>query len=156
MRRTLSAFALIAALAGVAAAQAPRLSGGAWSGAYTCTQGITGMTVVLRPGRGDIVDATVIFYAHPDNPDVPSGCYAARGRHDAAGGGLVLAPTGWIVQPGPEWMMTTLDGRLAADGYAGRIVAPVEPNGCTTFVLRRGVRPFKPAPAQCLGPAVTS
>lgn len=149
--------ALTALAASVAVAQPQRLMGGQWSGEYTCSQGLTGMTVELRPQRGDEVDATVTFFAHPRNPDVPSGCYGARGTIDRATGQLTLRPTSWIHRPGDNWSMTMLDGRIDAEGgFAGRIVAPGHPAACTTFTLHRNARPFKPAPTQCVTQAPMS
>ncbi|MDX2233301.1 MAG: hypothetical protein NW200_02270 [Hyphomonadaceae bacterium] len=154
-RMMLAAMAWTAVVAGAAEAQAPRLQGGAWSGAYTCSQGLTGMTVALRPAGASAVDATVTFYAHPDNPGVESGCYAASGRYDAATGRLVLNPGAWIHRPGDGWRTTVLDGAIAADGaFTGRVLAPGNPAACTTFALRRGAAPFKPPPPQCTRPAL--
>ena len=148
------AVGLALAAAGGAAAQPP--VSGDYSGAYTCSQGLTGMTMSLRPAAGGVVDATVIFYAHPSNPGVESGCYAARGRLDPATGHLLLMPGAWIYRPGPGWSATQFDGRLdAAHGaFAGRVIAPRNPSACTTFALRRDAVPFKPAPAQCGRPAL--
>lgn len=147
-----SAAAAAAVLAtGLAAAQAPRFAGGQWSGAYTCSQGLTGMTVELRPMRGDTVDATVMFYAHPRNPTVESGCYGARGTFDRVTGRLVLRPTRWIHRPDESWSMTMFDGRVDANGgYAGRVVFAGNPSACSTFALRRGAAPLKTPPAVCM------
>jgi hypothetical protein len=148
-------FAALVALCGAAAAQGPRLAGGAWSGAYTCSQGLTGMTVTLAPRDAATADAVITFYAHPDNPGVESGCYEATGRYDAASGRLVLTPGRWIYKPGDGWRTTMLDGRLGADGvFAGRVIAPGSPSACTTFTLRRGAAPLKAPAAQCARPAL--
>ena len=149
-----SGAAAVAAIAGLAAAQPQHFAGGEYSGAYTCSQGLTGMTVSLRPLDGDLVDATITFYAHPDNPSVDSGCYGARGRLDRATGQLPLRPGAWIYRPGPSWSTTRLDGRLDATGsaYAGRVIAPGNPTACTTFALRRDARPLKAPPPQCVRP----
>jgi hypothetical protein len=156
MKRTRSFVIGVAGLAvaiGVAAAQAPL--GGDYSGAYTCSQGLTGMTVALRPTGGGEVDATITFFAHPDNPGVDSGCYAAHGRYDAATGRLVLNPGRWIHQPDAGWRTTALDGAISAAGaFTGRVLAPGTPTACTTFALQRNAKPFKPAPAQCTRPAL--
>lgn len=161
-RRILLAAATATALAAsVATAQAPRLSpgsgGGQWSGEYTCSQGLTGMTVEMRPLRGDTVDATIIFFAHPRNPDVPSGCYSARGVIDRTTGRVTLRPDAWIERPGDNWNMTTLDGRIDSEGgFSGRVVAPGNPSACADFTLRRNAWPFKPAPARCVAEAPMS
>lgn len=150
-----TALGIAAAAAALAQPAAFSAAGGDYSGAYTCSQGLTGMTMSLRPGAGGTVDATVVFYAHPDNPGVESGCYAARGRLDA-NGHLLLVPGAWIYRPGPGWTTTQFDGRLdAAHGtFTGRVIAPRNPSACTTFALRRGAVPFKAAPAQCAKPAL--
>ncbi|KAF0179501.1 MAG: hypothetical protein IV086_15130 [Hyphomonadaceae bacterium] len=142
---------------GLAAAQGPRAAGGQWSGAYTCSQGLTGMTVDLRPLRGEEMEATVTFYAHPDNPGVESGCYGARGTLDRETGRLVLRPTRWISRPGPGWSMTTLEGRIDANGaYAGRVVYAGDPRACRGFALRRNARPLNPPPPACAADAPMS
>lgn len=153
--------ALTALAASVAFAQQQRLSlgsgGGQWSGEYTCSQGLTGMTVELRPQRGDEVDATVTFFAHPRNPGVESGCYNAHGTIDRATGRLVLRPTRWIFKPGEGWSMTSLDGRVdATGGFNGRVVFAGNPGACTTFALRRNARPLKAPPIQCVTQAPMS
>ena len=149
--------ALTALAASGAFAQPQRLMGGQWSGEYTCSQGLTGMTVELRPQRGDEVDATVTFFAHPRNPDVPSGCYGARGTIDRATGRLVLRPGAWILRPGDNWSMTALDGRIDADGaFAGHVIAPGSPGACAAFTLGRSARPFKAPPSQCVTQAPMS
>ncbi len=147
--------AALLALAAAAVAQPAPAPNGEWSGAYTCSQGLTGMTVSLRPLSAGEVDATVTFYAHPDNPQVESGCYAARGRYDAATGHLVLTPGRWIYKPSEGWQSTVLDGALSRDGaFAGRVVAPGNPSACARFTLRRGAVPLKAPPAQCTRPAL--
>lgn len=147
--------AVVIAAAALCAAAGPRLHGGAWSGSYVCSQGLTGMTVTLAPRRGDAVDAVVTFYAHPDNPTVASGCYEASGRYEAASGHLVLEPGRWILKPGEGWRTTVLDGRLTADGgFAGRVIAPGTPTACANFALRLNAAPLKAPPAQCSRPAL--
>lgn len=152
--RRVAFVAMLAAVCGAAVAQ-PSVSGD-YSGQYTCSQGLTGMTVRLSPARAGAVDATIVFFAHPDNPRVPSGCYTAHGRIEADGH-LVLSPDAWLVQPSDSWSMTVLDGRVSADGaFAGRVIAPHVPSACSTFSLRRGATPFKQPPAQCTSPALLS
>jgi hypothetical protein len=147
MRRALLGLALLA-VCGAAIAQ-PRV-GGDYSGQYYCSQGLTGMTVRLGVPRDGAVDATIVFYAHPNNPGVASGCYSASGRVEPDGR-VRLAPVAWIHRPGESWSMTVLEGRLAADGaFTGRVIAPTAPSACTTFTMRRGATPFKAPPAQCV------
>lgn len=158
-RRIMVAGGLAVALAaGAAIAQPSRFQGGQFSGEYTCSQGLTGMTVELRPVRGDEVDATVTFYAHPRNPTVESGCYSAHGMLDRATGKLMLRPTRWIFKPGDGWSMTALDGQIdnASGAYAGRVIFADNPSACRTFALRRNAQPFKAPPRQCVTEAPMS
>jgi len=151
MRYALLCGVALAAAAGAALAQPARIAGD-YSGQYTCSQGLTGMTVRLSPPRGDAVDAMIVYFAHPENPGVESGCYTARGRL-GPDGRIVLSPSAWVYKPSAGWSMTVLDGRIAADGgFSGRVVAPGNPSACTTFALRRGATAFKPPPAQCVRP----
>lgn len=153
MRRALLVVTLLAAC-GVAAAQPAQRIAGDYSGHYTCSQGLTGMTVRLGPVRAGAVDATIVFFAHPDNPGVESGCYSARGRVEADGS-VRLAPVAWIYKPGDGWSMTVLEGRLRPDGaLSGRVIAPTSPSACAAFTLRRAATPFKAPPAQCVRPAL--
>lgn len=157
----LFAYALaFVALACVAAAQ-PNLSAtGAYSGTYTCTQGLTGMTLHVRApatakGRAD---ATVVFFEHPANPGVPTGCYRARGTFDRATGRLTLDPESWVLRPSAEWSMTTIEGVVnpATGALEGRIFKRDGPSGCTTFALRRNAVPLKATPTVCQGePAIS-
>lgn len=148
----------LALLTAAAAFAQPAQVAGKWSGQYTCSQGLTGMTVELRPLRGDEVDATIVFFAHPSNPAVESGCYSARGTFDRANGRLVLRPSHWIHRPSGGWRMTTLDGRIepGRDAFDGRVVFAENPSACTSFALRRNARPFKVPPAQCTADAPMS
>lgn len=156
-RRRIMAAGAVALAAGAAFAQPSRFQGGEFSGEYTCSQGLTGMTVTLRPVRGDEVDATVTFYAHPRNPNVESGCYTAHGTLDRATGKLTLRPTRWIFKPGEGWSMTALDGQIdAAGAYAGRVIFAANPSACRTFALRRNAQPFKAPPRQCVTEAPMS
>lgn len=147
------AFALLAAAAAFAKPAAH--ANGVYAGEYTCTQGITGMTLDMRgagPGR---VEAVVVYYEHPRNPGVPSGCFFSRGTVDADGK-VTLEPDHWILQPSPNWEMTRMQGAIEGATFSGRIIALSGPSGCTTFALTRGAKPFKPAPKECTLPQAIS
>lgn len=84
-----------------------------WSGAYTCAQGLTALTLTLDvTGAGD---ATAIFDFGPieENPSLPHGSYRMRGRLFPRGASLQLRldPDAWIDQP-PGYMMVGLDTTL--------------------------------------------
>src|SRR5690348_12610923 len=71
---------------------------GKWSGSYTCSQGLTGLTVVMRGSATGQVDALFEFYPLPQNPRVPSGKYNMKGSYSK--GALALSGSSWIIQPG--------------------------------------------------------
>jgi len=141
--------ALGAALVGGALAARP--VSGRYAGEYTCAQGLTGMTLFMRMREGGRADALVIFYAHPRNPGVASGCYTSAGVYDARSGHLHLTPRAWIVRPGPDWFMTEMDGRIdaARGAFTGREIYPPRPGDCSTFTLKLNARPVGPAPKAC-------
>ncbi|MCW2938408.1 MAG: serine/threonine protein kinase [Actinomycetia bacterium] len=107
---------------------------GTWTGSYFCSQGRTGLRLVITSDSGDAVAATFSFFPLPSNPNVPSGSYAMTGTYTAIG--LSLKQDHWIDQPSGYEMVdlvappieggNTLSGTVEA---AGR--------GCTTFSLRK-------------------
>jgi hypothetical protein len=107
---------------------------GEWIGTYTCSQGLTGLTLTLTGHASGAVDAIFSFYAVPENPGVPSGSSHKRGVYQI-GGGLNLAPFEWIDQP-PGYVMTELDGHVSPDltTYSGTFV---DRPTCTTFHVTR-------------------
>jgi hypothetical protein len=154
-----------AAAASVATAALAKPASGAasatYSGEYTCTQGLTGMTLQLRPvgpsrNGPQAVEALVIYYEHPANPGVASGCFLSRGTFDHRTGEVSLDPDRWIYQPSPDWEMTRMAGRVEERSFSGRIMALSGPSGCTTFSLKRGAKPFKPPPKECALPQAIS
>ncbi len=112
-----------------------------WTGVYRCSQGVTGLTLTVTRNAG-AADATAVFdfYAHPTNPDVPSGSFAMTGAFNQATRQLQLAGDHWLNQP-PEYFMVGLEGQVAADGRS--MSGPVVSKGsCTVFaVVLTGVRP---------------
>jgi hypothetical protein len=160
----LIAFATVTVLAAATAALAKPASGAAsatYSGEYTCTQGLTGMTLQLRPVGGNRsgprqVEALIVYYEHPANPGVPSGCFLSRGTFDPRTGEVSLDPDRWVYRPSPDWEMTRMEGRIEERSFSGRIMALSGPSGCTTFSLKRGAKPFKAPPKECALPQAIS
>ncbi len=146
MRRIALAGALTVAVAGGAAAQEPRLTG-YWRGTYDCAQGLTGINLTIRQSFGTAVEAVFHFYAVPQNPGVPTGCFKMSGRLDPATREFVLESdeSRWLVRP-PDYVVVNFHGILGADGRSmrGRVEGP----GCTQFGLRRLDSP-PPAPDPC-------
>ncbi len=159
-----TALAAIAVLGIATAALAKPASGASsatYSGEYTCTQGLTGMTLQLRPvgartGAPQQVEALIVYYEHPANPGVASGCFLSRGTFDPRTGDVSLDPDRWVYRPSPDWEMTRMAGRVEERSFSGRIMALSGPSGCTTFSLKRGAKPFKPPPKECALPQAIS
>lgn len=139
MRRVVLAGILSAMAAGSAAGQSIELTG-YWRGTYDCAQGLTGINLTIRQGFGSAVDAVFHFYAVPQNPGVPTGCFKMRGRLDPYTREFSLTSDNgqWIVRP-PDYVVVNFHGSLGADGRSmrGRVEGP----GCSQFDLQRLDRP---------------
>ena len=111
---------------------APTLAG-TWTGTYVCSQGETGLRLVIQTGSGDALTAQFNFYAVPANPRVPSGSYTMTGTSSASG--IHLIPGHWIHQPA-GYEMVDLSGPPPSNGGAllrGTVTTP----GCTTFSVTK-------------------
>jgi hypothetical protein len=111
---------------------APTLAG-TWTGTYVCSQGETGLRLVIQTGSGDALTARFNFYAVPANPSVPSGSYTMTGTSSTAG--IHLIPGHWIHQPA-GYEMVDLSGTPPRNGgtlLAGSVTTP----GCTTFSVTK-------------------
>ncbi|HXL87912.1 MAG TPA: hypothetical protein VN969_02835 [Streptosporangiaceae bacterium] len=117
------------------AAQAAPALAGTWTGSYICSQGDTGLRLVIR-AHGAALTATFSFYALPRNPGVPSGEYTMTGTHSATR--TVLKPGHWIKEPVGYEMVGLTAGPLADHGKVlrGRITNPA----CSTFSVTRSLR----------------
>jgi len=107
---------------------------GTWTGTYTCSQGETGLRLIMRAGSDDQVSATFDFYPLPSNPGVPSGSFAMTGSYSAAG--VILTPAHWISQP-PGYEMVGLDGHLTAGNQAMLAGNVTITSGCTSFSIQK-------------------
>jgi hypothetical protein len=108
---------------------------GEWVGTYTCSQGLTGLTLDMTGHQNGAVDAVFMFYAVPENPGVPTGTFRMHGVY-MHGRELRLDPVEWISQPA-GWHMVGLLGTISADlsTYSGYVAGST---GCTTFSVTRG------------------
>ena len=125
-------------LVGCSSALSPdsRFLTGTWTGTYTCTQGVTGLTLEMMGSVFGTVGATFAFYPIPENPGVPSGRFAMRGL--LAGTGVLRLDadeTDWIEKP-TGYRTVDLNGAISSDAstYSGTVVGSA---GCTTFSVVR-------------------
>jgi hypothetical protein len=114
---------------------------GAWEGTYTCTQGVTGLTLTIEEGDegGGSLVGTFEFYAVDENPGVPSGSFALEGTF--AGGDLELLGTEWIDRPG-DYVTVDLhasadQGDIGPDHMTGTVTASAGASDCTSFDVDR-------------------
>lgn len=106
---------------------------GRWAGSYTCSQGITGLTLDIGASIGGLVPATFNFYPLPSNPDVATGSFRMSG--ELVDARLVLLAGEWLDQP-PAYRTVDLDGVVGHEArtYSGRVVG-VAGSACATFFL---------------------
>lgn len=105
---------------------------GSWQGTYTCSQGLTGMTLKVAPEKAGAVPVMFSFYPVPSNPAVPHGSATLRGT--LSGTTVRITPVAWVVQP-PGYVLETLVGAIPRSGDV--FTGTVSGTGCTTFSLRR-------------------
>lgn len=130
------------ALAAAAAVPAPMASattcnagtvraGARWRGTYTCGQGLTELTLVIRSVRGTRVEALFDFDWRAGGI---SGRFLLSGDLSPTTCRLHLRPVRWLEQP-PGWVMVSLDGAFGKNGtrYSGRVHPATGGAGCTTF-----------------------
>lgn len=107
---------------------------GTWKGGYGCNQGLTGLTLTVEDEGDGQVSATFEFYAHPDNPGVPSGSFSMTGTYEA--GRLSLQGEEWIEQP-EGYVMVGYESVTDLGIDPNRIYGTVSGQGCSVFEMRR-------------------
>jgi hypothetical protein len=135
----------VAGSARSAAAQDDRYAG-EWTGKYVCAQGVTGMRLVVTATGAGGARAVAHFFAVPENPDVPEGCFSLTGLFDKVSGQFSLRRAHWIMRPrgyGMADLLGTVDAK--GESFGGRLVGP---RGCSTFSLTRE-KVSRALPARC-------
>jgi hypothetical protein len=106
-----------------------------WRGAYTCIQGMTGLTLTI-----DLQSQTARFEFYPlrSTDPVARGSFVLGGRLPLKGSDMVLDPVRWLSQP-PGYVMVGLRGTTNDNGltYQGVVTGGA---GCSNFTLRRDPR----------------
>ena len=106
---------------------------GTWTGTYACSQGETGLRLVIQTAPNEGLTARFNFYAVPKNPGVPSGSFTMTGTDSAAG--IRLTYGHWISEPA-GYEMVDLSGPAPRNGgtlLSGTVTTP----GCTTFSVTK-------------------
>ena len=117
-----------------AAANTPVLTG-TWTGSYICSQGLTGLRLVVRAARDGTLTGTFSFSALPANPGVPSGEGTITGTYSATR--TDIRPGRWIRQPPGYVLVGLIAGPPADNGtlLRGRVSNP----GCSTFSVTKSL-----------------
>jgi hypothetical protein len=124
---------------------------GTWHGKYMCTQGITGVTLMIER-RSNRLHGRFCFCAVPENPGLPTGEFELEGQLDQ-GGTVRLIPKRWILAP-PGWLMIPLELSPSADGKSmtGTIGFP----GCSRIQLAKAIDSSRRPQCLCSAPLIGS
>lgn len=115
---------------------------GQWMGTYTCSQGLTGLTLSVSAGTDDKLTGRFSFYAVPANPGVPAGSYTMTGTY-YPGGSFSLTGQTWINQP-PGFEQVDLTGTIQAGGT--ELAGTVPQCGSAFTLSKSGARPPQTGP----------
>jgi hypothetical protein len=128
---TLIAIVIATAISCGSSQNAPALTG-TWTGSYICSQGDTGLRLVIRV-QGQALTGTFSFYPLARNPGVPSGEYTLTGTDSATR--TVLKAGRWITRPSGYELVGLTAGPPADNGTVlrGRVSNPA----CSTFSVRK-------------------
>ena len=88
---------------------------GTWVGTYVCSQGETGLRLVIQAAASGVLTATFNFYAVPSNPGVPTGSFTMTGSY-AYPAGVKLTQGQWINQPSGYLMVDLTASPPTRDG----------------------------------------
>jgi hypothetical protein len=106
-----------------------------YHGHFTCTQGITNLTIqFLKPTPGSVAVAIFKFGPSNSNPNVPFGAFFLQGGVNFRDGRLELQPLSWLSQP-QRYVMVGLSGTSSDEGktFKGKVLGP----NCTEFSITR-------------------
>ncbi|PSB16410.1 hypothetical protein C7B65_21585 [Phormidesmis priestleyi ULC007] len=107
---------------------------GQWVGTYTCSQGITGVTVAIDQ-VGNKVIADFSLYPVPENPNVPRGMARYEGDFNSTSLRMRFPRGTWINKPASSWTAFPFQGQFdeALKTFSGEI----DGHRCTTVNLKR-------------------
>lgn len=92
---------------------------GVWQGSYTCSQGLTGLTVTLKGNHSGEVTGLFEFYPLPQNPNVPVGTYTVSGKY-FSNNKIILSPLKWVNKP-RNFYQVSLNGQATSTHFNGVI-----------------------------------
>ncbi|MBU2663818.1 hypothetical protein KOI35_09890 [Actinoplanes bogorensis] len=111
---------------------ASKVLSGTWQGTYRCSQGLTGLKLVLYPTGDGTLLGTFNFYEVRSNRGVPSGRYAMAGAYSDSG--FDLRGDYWVDQPSGYGMVDVAGAvPTSSKGHlTGRLAEP-----CKGYDLRK-------------------
>lgn len=111
----------------------PTISG-EWEGRYTCSKGITGVTIAIAQ-TGNKVIAEFSLYPVPENPNIPRGVAKYEGDFNSTSRRMSFPRGTWIDEPAPFWTAFGFQGQFdeSLETFSGKM----EHHSCTTINLRR-------------------
>jgi hypothetical protein len=110
---------------------------GQWVGTYTCSQGITGVTVDIDQ-IGNKVIADFSLYPVPENPNVPRGMARYEGDFNSISRRMRFSRGTWINEPASSWTAFPFQGQFdeTLEDFSGEM----DGYRCTTINLKRKER----------------
>jgi len=111
----------------------PMISG-VWVGTYTCSKGMTGVTVDIAQ-TGNVVIADFSLYPVSANPNVPSGMARYEGDFNSTSRRMSFPRGTWINKPASFWTAFGFHGQFdqKLETFDGRM----DHHSCTTINLTR-------------------
>lgn len=109
---------------------------GLYVGKYTCTQGDTGLDLLVYQAKNGEPEALFSFYPIRGNEEgIRHGVIRYQGARVGAAGGIVFNTSEWVKQPEPNYTAArlTLTQSKVKSEISGLIAAP----GCTSFRIKR-------------------
>lgn len=131
-----------------------------WEGMYSCpdAQGVTGLTLTVEWGDDGSASALFNFYALPENPRLPEGCFTMRGqfsvgeRSKGAGQHVRLSAETWLLHP-EGYVTVDLTGWFHP--RATWVGVFIEGPGCRGGKLDLVAQPAHTAPPACCSAIVS-
>jgi hypothetical protein len=102
---------------------------GVWRGAYTCSQGETGVELIFTEVHDDgIVIGTFSFFNLPGHNNAQAGEYNLIGKYDPSQSKLQMSPGAWISQT-PNYNPVGFSASFPLSGTR-RILGTISHSGC--------------------------
>jgi hypothetical protein len=112
--------------------RAAKLLSGTWQGEYRCSQGLTGMKLIIYVADESTLLVAFHFFPLKSNPDVPEGTFAMKGTYSVSD--FDLKGDYWVEKP-ETWGMVDIAGKVptgASEKLSGSLTG-----ACRTYELEK-------------------